>query len=242
MIKKIISWKHSYGDRIKYSTGDRQPFFKVAASYLPKNREDVIIDLGPGSGDFAEYCDANSQYDNFYLLDGNQQTVSELSGRYKNVKYYTAPDQLPFDDCTVSYIHCSHIMEHLFHHELYKLLKEIDRVLKIEGCFIVSGPLLWRNFYFDMSHVKPYYPETINKYFCFKSASSTREHIFSSYKELELVYRYDKIVFDDQGVGSEIFILDFFIQSLKKILVTAKICSFSRNGFTLVLQKISSVD
>ena len=58
----------------------------------------------------------------------------------------------------------------------------MDRCLKNNGYIIISTPLLWYGFYDDLSHVKPYNPEVLLKYFCyFPDTILTREHISKNY-------------------------------------------------------------
>lgn len=240
MFKKYKSWKKSYYLRNKYSTTERKPFFEIALQYFPTNTQAIILDIGPGMGEFAECCNAQSLYENFYFLEGNQQTVSQLKKKYENDKvlFYRVPERLPFEDSSVDYIHCSHLLEHLYPNDIYKLLVDIDRVLKSKGILVISGPLIWRNFYFDLSHIRPYFPETFKRYFCFQSTNYSSLQISSSYKELALVYRYDAAFPFDEGLGSKNVFIDFVIQAVRKVLFFSKIRFFTKNGFTLVLQKI----
>ncbi len=131
MIKKNYNlWKKSYQARKRFTNFWRISFYKIAVKYLPADNELVIIDIGAGSGQFEESFQIIKKYKNLYLLDGNEETIKGLKSKYENAILYKAPEKLPFDNSSVDYIFCSHLMEHLYFDQLFNLLKEIDRVLK----------------------------------------------------------------------------------------------------------------
>lgn len=232
-IRELSSWKKSYQPRRDYSSRVRHPFYKLAEQYLPDDDEAVILDIGAGEGLFGEYLE--DRFNNFYLLDANPVTIESLKSRFENVILYTAPSKLPFEDCRVSYIHCSHLVEHLYYSELYAFLKEIDRVLKKEGILVISTPLLWTNFYHNLSHVKPYNPNVFITYLCRKSKQGFADSISESYSILEEVYRYTTVDFGEWG--SDYMLVDFLIQFSKRIFSIFKIKKYTRNAYTLVLRK-----
>lgn len=84
--------------------------------------------------------------------------MERLKTKFKYTILYKAPNRLPFEKSSVDYIFCSHLIEHLYYNEFYQLLKEIDRVLKKNGIFVVISPLLGKKFYNNLSHIKPYNP------------------------------------------------------------------------------------
>jgi hypothetical protein len=67
------------------------------------------------------------KFKNLYLLDANASTIEFLMRKFENAKLYRAPERLSFENGAVSFIHCSHLVEHLHHEELYSFMKEIDR-------------------------------------------------------------------------------------------------------------------
>ena len=209
----------------------------MAAKYLPPNKNASIVDIGAGNGLFVDYLHLASKYENLSLLDGNNITVESLNKRFKNAILYKAPERLPFESHTVDYIHCSHLIEHLYYHELHQFLKEIDRTLKDNGIFIVSTPLLWDIFYNDLSHVRPYNPSVFLHYLSNISDNSSSPRISENYSALELVYRYEHFTRFSEGWGSAIMNVDFAIQLFKKILLKLKIHKYKKTGYTLVLKK-----
>lgn len=236
VVKKYKSWKKSYHFRKYYCTIDRRPFYAIAAKYLPADESAIIVDIGSGEGQFADYLNLANKYKNLFLLDGNSLTIENLKSRFKNAILYRAPEKLPSKSATVSYIHCSHLIEHLYSQELYQFLKEIDRVLGKGGIFVVNSPMLWSGFYSDLSHVKPYNPDVILNYLCCISKNRSAEIISENYTQLELVYRYTILDFDE-GLGSNLLPIDFILQTIKWFLSKLGIKKYTKNGYTLVLRK-----
>ena len=236
IISKYKSWKKLFQAREKYSTMERWPFFDISKKYLPTNKNATIIDIGAGEGDFSKYLKLQDKYPNHFLLEGNIDNINILQKDFNNVIHYQAPDKLPFDEKSVDYIHCSHLIEHLPPADLYSFLKKIDKVLISNGQLIISSPLLWQGFYGDLSHIKPYNPDVIIKYLCKKIKNSSAKPISQSYEIQEITYRYNKII--ESNWGSSIKIIDFCIKLFNKILTLLRIHKYVKNGYTIVLKKM----
>ena len=236
--RKYKSWKKSYLFRKKYCTFQRGPFYDIVAKYIPDNKNAVILDIGAGEGEFVDYLNLKGKYSNLFLLDANKNTVEFLKKRFDNVLFYKVPNELPFHARTVDFIHCSHIIEHLYSEELYTFLREVDRILKVNGIFAVSTPLLWKGFYGDLTHIRPYNPSIFRNYLCSNSKNRSRQIIATTYSELELVYRYREMDFSE-GWGSTVAIVDLIMQLSKRIFSKLGFRKYEINGYTLVLQKNS---
>ena len=63
-------------------------------------------------------------------------------GIFKQVKYMNICKPLPYGDNTVECMFCSHVLEHLYPHQVKHLLTEALRVLTPGGIFRVSVPSL----------------------------------------------------------------------------------------------------
>ncbi len=174
---------------------------------------------------------------NIYILDGNDDLINVLRLNGKNAIIYKAPNKIPFDDSSVDYIHCSHFIEHLYPEDLYQFFKEIDRILRKNGIFVISTPLLWNSFYNDLSHIKPYNPKVILKYFCLKNMNPTYKDISKDYSKLICIYRYHAYMDIDEGWGSNRRLINFFLRIYKFSLRYLGIKRYVKNGFTLVLRK-----
>ncbi len=226
-------------NRKAYSTIRREPFYQIAKRYLPEGSEKVILDVGAGDGSFVTNLGLENKYRKVYLLDGNSDSVNLLlKGGLKGV-LYRAPAILPFDDLSVDFIHCSHFIEHLDFREVHSFLKEIDRVLKRGGVFVISAPLMWADFYGDLSHIKPYNPEVILKYMGGSRINRTAQLISDNYQNKELVYRnFCSGVLTD--VHSDFLLVDLLLSISRKILSLLRIKRYHRNGYTLVIEKMAS--
>lgn len=240
MSKSVLfsEWKESF-NRKAYLTMDRGPFFDIAIKYLPKQKDSIIVDIGSGEGSFYKHIkDKLTGGEIVYLLDGNSLTVGKLHSNKKLLAMlYTVPNKLPFKKSSVSLIHCSHLIEHLVPEDLYKLMKEIDRVLKKDGIIVISAPMFWTSFYEDLSHHKPYHPGVMINYLTSTSQNRSRPIISSKYIVEELVYRYND-VYQDQKLSSNTRVVDLMLFSAHlfktKIL---KIKKLEKNGYTIVLRK-----
>lgn len=149
-----------------------------------------MLDIGVGDGGFSRYFWLHQTYRNLCLIDGNQETVDLLRKDSSNVLHIRIPSRLPFEDSTVSFVHCSHLIEYVGPDELYAMLKEIDRIPEHRGIVIVSAPMPTPDkCYNDLSHVRPYNYSVLTKYLCGGVHVCTRQEIAGGYTVEKLVYR-----------------------------------------------------
>ena len=239
MLKKT---KSLHKIRERYATSLREPFFQLACDFL-KDGDEIHLDIGAGDGKFAEFVQEKNSSVNLFLLDQNEDTISSLKKKYDDQKVirYIVPTPIPFNNNTVSYIHCSHIIEHLNSDQLIQFFYECNRVLKKDGHLIFSSPLKWEGFYNDVTHVFPYGMQGIKTFFIndnknFIHTNTPLEK--GSYIVLKETYRFNnKSYHYYEGLGSKIFIIDLFIYLIKKIFYVLKIYNYQKTGYTLVLKK-----
>lgn len=62
-------------------------------------------------------------------------------------------------------VHCSHVIEHFGYPHVVQFLDFLVNSTKTDGHLIIRSPLMWKNFYWDMDHIRPYRPESILDYF-----------------------------------------------------------------------------
>ena len=226
--------------RNKYATNKRHSFYDLAGEYLPKDKEKIIIDIGSGYGFFAEYLKLSDSYKNVFLLDADPEVVDKV----KNSALYDAPGKLPFNDSSVDFVHCSHLIEHLSTEQFFIFLREMDRVLGENGVLIISAPLLDSRFYEGLAHIRPYGPEGIINYMCKKSEKGKKKTIagadggFVSDKYIveDLVYRYAKDLNSSEW-GSKYLVISVLMKVIRKIITSLGFYKYTRNGFTLILKK-----
>lgn len=221
----------SFMNKEKYYTHQREPFFEIANDFISKDSR--VLDIGAGAGTFSAYCER----DDFYLLDGNQQTVDILKKKHSYAIFGLLPE-LPFESDFFDVIHCSHVVEHLEPQVFYETLKEMNRCLKVGGYLVVSAPLMWSGFYNDLSHVRPYNPKVYRNYLCGEQRNSrTRNLISTSYKQEKLVYRYiasDNVFNYYNAKASKL--VTYFIKVLNQ-LKNKGFSFLEKTGYTIVLKK-----
>jgi len=220
----------------KYLTLDRAPFFELALECID-NSTRTILDIGSGEGDFLLYLkEKGVNPDKVYLLDGNQATVEANKKLTPNSVFYMAPDRLPFEDLSVDVVHTSHLVDNLGPADFYNFLLELNRVLKPGGYLVVSTPVLWPDFYNDLSHTKPYNPYVFYKYFVQQGRHSRFEKVKHDYAVQKLIYRYYEMPLDE-GWGSTVPFLDAIFITSRRILRKFGIKRLRKNGYTLILKK-----
>ena len=197
---------------------------KIVLGYM--NNCNTILDIGCGEGRFISHAPKR-----IIGIDCNKKSLELCKKRKYKVKYSKATN-LPFKNASFDAVHCSHVIEHLLPNEAHKLLSEMDRVLKIGGIFCIRTPLLYRDFYCDLTHIKPYYPEAILHYIITNPNSQrTLEDINGIYKKIKLKYRRQQLFS---------FVLNtrfWFIGIIFNILYRFKIMSLKKTGYMLILKK-----
>ena len=212
----------------KYITHQREPFFEIANALLKP--ESVVLDVGPGDGSFAKYCNRND----FFMFEGNPESAKNLKQNYPNSSLGQLP-KLPFEDSMFDVIHMSHVIEHLQPQEVYDTLKEFDRCCKSGGAIVISAPLLWTGFYDDLSHIKPYPPESFVKYLSKIGSTATRELIADKYKVERFQYRF--LINNSELRRRRTFkFVDKILYKLQTYMKISEI-QYERTGYTIVLRK-----
>jgi ubiquinone/menaquinone biosynthesis C-methylase UbiE len=209
-----------YYSRIYYST--KEKFDKLALKQMTSCGK--ILDVGCGLGRFI-----SQDPKRISGVDGNENSVKQC--KEKGFEVHKAKvTKLPFKDASFDGVNCSHVIEHLQPVEAHKLLSEMDRILKRGGIFCLSAPLLHSRFYWDLTHVKPYYPQAILHYLDDNGRQQTLRKI-GKYKFLKLKYRRAQLL---SIQDSPFWILSPLFNFLSRIGIT----SFKRDGYLLVLKKL----
>ncbi len=215
----------------KYATHDREPFFELARPYIESNSK--VLDIGAGYASFAKYFSRND----FYLFDGNPETVTFLKNNYEYVKEGKLPN-LPYEDSYFDVIHCSHVIEHLEAETLYQTILEMNRCLKPGGLLVISAPLMWSGFYDDLSHLRPYPPIVFINYLCSNNQTNrTRIIIKDKYKVKKLVYRYNETNPKKEFYYYSSTVISYIIKFWYKIFNFFHLKTYEKSGFTIIIQK-----
>jgi len=167
--------------RTKLRYDQKAAWDRIAYSYL-KTRNS-ILDVGCGEGRFI-----SQDPQGILGIDWNPESVEHCKRRgYKVIQGDIRA--LPFKDASISGIHCSHVIEHFPPSDVHKILTELDRVLCGEGILVIRSPLLWSEFYSDLTHVRPYNPAAIIHYLT-RPGQRTLKQISCDYKVVHLKWRY----------------------------------------------------
>lgn len=112
-----------------------------------------VLDLGSGRGDFLL-----AFWENQFKVEGFDQCSPDktLINKYE-VTLGNIEKPLPYKNNTFDIVFCKSVIEHLYYPE--KVFKEVNRILKPEGCFIVMTPDYESTkdiFHYDFTHRTPF--------------------------------------------------------------------------------------
>ena len=112
------------------------------ASFLEKSAPfDMVLDLGAGHGDDLEEARRYSRNAKLHAVEGYEPYARELEARRVQVdRLNIERDRLPFANASVDLIIANQILEHT--KEIFWILHEVSRVLKVGGHFILGVPNL----------------------------------------------------------------------------------------------------
>lgn len=180
-----------------------------------------ILDLGCGEGEFI-----GLDRKRIIGVDSNKKSVL-LCKKKKLKAVFGLATKIPFENDFFDAVHCSHLIEHLFPHDAHKMLSEVTRILKRNGIFVLSTPILWEGFYNDFTHIKPYNPQSIIRYLVSNGRDKTLTEIRGRFRKVDLFWRFRPINLPGKfGYLIGNFLYQFGFHSL------------TRDAYTLVLKKI----
>jgi len=201
--------------RVKFD--QKTEWDKIAYSYL--EGLNPVLDAGCGEGRFL-----SQDPQTIMGIDWNVESVEKCKSQGYNVMQGDVT-ALPFKDGTISGIHCSHVIEHFLPSDVHKILSEFDRVLKDGGTLIIRSPLLWKGFYSDLTHIRPYNPAAIIHYLT-PSNQRSLQHISQNYEVLALKWRYRSL-----RVGTK------YLNAMFNMLNRWGFPWLQGNGYMLVMRK-----
>lgn len=239
---KYKIWKEYFKEKTNNIQEDPHCFYDLEGNYLPKDKKAVIIDVGCGKTClFENYHNLWKEYKNLILLEINVDTIVKIIAEHKdcNIIQYEAPNTIPLENESVDFIYCSHMIEHLPFMDVYKLLKEFDKILKPNGILVIRSPMAWFGFYDTFDHIKPYPPSTFIQYLCgLETGSFSYKPISIYYKIKEITYRYSSFSSFQDKLGSSIKIIDFLIQGTYSFMRKLGFKRYKQTGYTVILKKI----
>jgi SAM-dependent methyltransferase len=119
-----------------------------------------ILDFGCGRGKYLEvFAAAGFETTG---ADVNADYIRELTDRGFRVR--DAAEVLAGDE-TYDIVFLSHLVEHVGPDALVGLIPKLCDLIRGQGMLVIVTPLLGERFYYDFSHVRPYYPQSIRHAF-----------------------------------------------------------------------------
>jgi len=224
-----LTWKFYEKNQERKKSWNRRYFYNYSYQKLQKKKN--VLDLGCGVGHFLKLGNGN-----IVGIDTNHESLKE-SRKYSNKLVHGNILQLPFSDASFAGINCSHVIEHLIPNDAYRLLLEMNRVLKVGGTLIISTPVLWKGFFEDLTHIKPYYPGAIMHYYGKEKTQPTKDAIDCLYEIEEIKWRYAKVPLDTfllprAGIMNTLLLL------LTQFLSSIGFGKYTRTGYTMILNKL----
>ena len=119
-----------------------------------------VLDFGCGKGKYLELFTAGGL--DVHGADTNDDYVHELNARGFNV--FNAREILKSDE-KYDVVFLSHLVEHVGPDNLALLIPKLCNLVCPGGMLVMLTPLLGERFYFDFSHIRPYYPQSIRHAF-----------------------------------------------------------------------------
>jgi SAM-dependent methyltransferase len=138
---------------------------KIVVKFLKRinlQENSVVLDVGCGYGRNMLLFQNNKLKGKIEGIEINKDVA--LINKKKGLCCYTVKEFKKIDkkyDCIIF----SHIIEHFTPDKLIAFIEEYLSHLKKNGHVIIATPLLWKGFYKDFDHVKPYHPVGINMVF-----------------------------------------------------------------------------
>jgi len=200
-------------------------------SYEKLSKHENVLDLGCGIGHFLK-LGSNT----ITGIDANYESLKEAK-QISNKLVQGNILELPFSEAFFDGINCSHVIEHFNPDDAYQLLLEMNRVLKIGGTLIISTPVLWKGFFEDLTHIKPYYPEAIMHYYGRQKIQTTKDSIDCIYEINEIKWRYAKVPLETLLLPTA-GILNTLLILLTQFLSNRGLGKYTRTGYTLILNKL----
>lgn len=186
---------------------------KIVLGYIGELKG--VLDVGCGDGSFMEKFPAG----NILGIDIDEERVrickeKGLEARVMDALVPTLPDKF-------NAIHCSHLIEHLYSDQFRRLLMNMDGMLKAGGFLVVRSPSVWKGFYDEPTHIRPYPPKAVKKY-------------LPDYQLLHLSYCF-RAWFPKWGPNTRS--LRSYLNCLASILSYLGVFHYRKDVYVMVLQK-----
>jgi len=208
----------------------KEYFYEYSSTKLSAMQS--VLDIACGIGEFLKY-----RGNNCVAIDGNLTSLEQARTYCPNLVHGDIL-VLPFLEGSFDGINCSHAIEHLSPDQVYRLLIEINKVLRVNGIIVFSGPTMWEGFYSDLTHVRPYYPNSILHYLGPEKVQSTKTELDCHYELLDVQWRYAKMPLRTLLLPRSVF-LNTFLWLFTDLLNRIGFGRYLKTGYTMVLKKLA---
>jgi cyclopropane fatty-acyl-phospholipid synthase-like methyltransferase len=127
---------------------------KLSALYSSGKR--TFFDVGFGRGKFLDLAAGGG----FHVsgVEVNKQYIEHAQAKGYNCIHLDELDKIneKFDIILIS-----HVVEHLHSEQLIEILDRYIQMLDEHGTLIIASPVHGSRFYYDITHIRPYYPQSI---------------------------------------------------------------------------------
>lgn len=146
----------------------KSPIFNDKNSIILKllyQKKGNLLDVGFGNGFIENKLIAPNL--KFYGIDISRESVAKLNSKVKGVFKKGSVLKIPFKSNFFDFVLILDVLEHVSANKTFKALKELTRVLKNNGCLMVSVPLneglkkLVNSGYNPSMHVREYTPNIL---------------------------------------------------------------------------------
>jgi len=210
--------------RLEYEDNSALSFF---LEYDCKN----ILDVGCGHNRFNKV--AQKKGIDGIGIDFNKQNLKKNKDNHCLKLLVGDARLLPFKDESFNGVHCSHLIEHMLSVDAHKLLYELGRITKIGGILIIRTPVMWKWFYDDFTHIKPYYPNPIIRYMCHYGGQRTMQEFDFNFELVKLIWRYLPLIYAKNP--------PLFMKPILRVfdwLYKFHIHSWKKDAYMLVLRRV----
>ena len=154
--------------------GSREQIIDVLSNYdglidyiLTMDNDPSLLDIGSGRGEWIQKCNAKGF--NSIGLELDAKMVNDCRKLNLNIQEGDALSLLDeFGEDTFSIVSAFHVIEHISHENLKKLIIHAKRILKPEGLLILETPSIdnlmvsSKSFHIDPTHINPIHPDLLS--------------------------------------------------------------------------------
>jgi ubiquinone/menaquinone biosynthesis C-methylase UbiE len=194
-VSQVATFFHTFLKRLSQLDYDLRS--KEYEAFIPeismlKNRH--VLDLACGTGTYHDFLSEIDFTCNYVGIDLNPKNVEYCVNRNISCMHGNAT-QIPLNNL-FGLVHCSHLIQVMDFTEVVKLFQEVDRVLDVNGLFILTTLSDFRKFFRHPENRKPYPPEAILRLINSSTGGSTspmQKETFN-FKAIRIVYRKPPLI------------------------------------------------